>query len=80
MQLLQSLQLSDNRTIGIMLISLGALFFFLGIIFLLDRGLLALGNLLFLAYKKILFFSGFPFLIGFQTTLAFFNPIKHPAV
>lgn len=50
MQLLQSLQLSDNRTIGIMLISLGSLFFFLGIIFLLDRGLLALGNLLFLAY------------------------------
>lgn len=84
MSLLQSLQLSDNRTIGIMMISLGSFFFFIGVLMIFDRGLMALGNLLFLGYYNYLcvFYlnRGFPFLIGFQTTLAFFNPIRHPTV
>lgn len=84
MSILQSLQLSDNRTIGIMMISLGSFFFFIGILMIFDRGLMALGNLLFLGYINYLcmfyLYRGFPFLIGFQTTLAFFNPIRHPTV
>jgi len=60
--------MSDNMKIGVLLVSLGFLFLFLGIVLFFDAGLLAIGNILFL--------SGFPFIIGFQRALSFFNPMK----
>jgi hypothetical protein len=49
---------SDNRKIGIGLLGFGSFMMLMGIVFFFDRGLLALGNLMFL--------SAFPFLIGFS--------------
>jgi hypothetical protein len=59
---------SDNTKIGLTLVSLGVLFLLLGVILLFDSGLLAIGNILFLA--------GIPFLIGWTTTLSLFNPMR----
>lgn len=41
-------QFNDNKKIGMMLVGVGSLFFFAGVLLLLDRGLMALGNILFL--------------------------------
>lgn len=56
--------LSQNQQIGILLTCLGLLFTTFGILLLFDRGLLAIGNLLFL--------SGVTLVIGFQKTIRFF--------
>jgi hypothetical protein len=60
--------MSDNMKIGVLLTGLGFLFLFLGMILFFDSGLLAIGNILFLA--------GFPFIIGFSRSLQFFNPMR----
>ena len=52
------------------LLAIGAAFLGLGMLLFFDRALLALGNLLFVA--------AFPFLIGFQRSVRFFNPIARP--
>jgi hypothetical protein len=62
------LNFSDNMKIGILMVALGFLFLFLGMLLFFDAGLLTIGNALLLA--------GFPFIIGWQKTLVFFNPIK----
>lgn len=59
--------LDQQRQIGTALLALGGLFLLLGVLLMFDRALLSLGNLLFL--------SGFPFLIGFERSLRFFNPL-----
>ena len=59
--------LSDNRKIGLMLMACGITFLVLGCLLLFNGGLLAMGNILFLA--------SFPFLIGLKLTLNFFNPV-----
>ncbi|KAL4537460.1 hypothetical protein Ndes2526B_g04641 [Nannochloris sp. 'desiccata'] len=56
--------LDDKRKIGVGLTALGMLFLFLGMLFFFDRGLLAMGNILFLA--------GVTMTIGFQSTIKFF--------
>lgn len=60
--------LDDQRKIGITLVALGCLFLGLGVLLFFDRPLLAIGNLLFLC--------GFPFLIGFERSVRFFNPLQ----
>ena len=60
------IMLSDNKKIGIGLLGFGCFLIVVGVMLFFDRGLLALGNLMFL--------SGFPFLIGFAKTIKFFNP------
>ncbi|GMH36142.1 hypothetical protein BSKO_04010 [Bryopsis sp. KO-2023] len=60
--------LDDKTKIGIGLTSFGVLFTFLGVLFFFDRGLLAMGNLLFLA--------GVSLTIGYQATVKFFR--KNP--
>lgn len=60
--------LTDNTRIGILMVGLGILFLFLGILLLFDTGLLAIGNILFLA--------GIPFILGFPQTVRFFNPFQ----
>ncbi|CAF4485108.1 unnamed protein product [Rotaria magnacalcarata] len=65
------IQLSDFQKIGLGLSIFGVGFIFLGMIFLFDKGLLAVGNILFLA--------GLSMIIGFERTLRFFfqrNKIK----
>mmetsp|Transcript_21096 Transcript_21096/g.54082 ORF Transcript_21096/g.54082 Transcript_21096/m.54082 type:complete len:140 (+) Transcript_21096:408-827(+) len=56
--------MDDRRKIGIGLTGFGILFTFLGILFFFDKGLLAMGNLLFL--------SGVALTIGPDATLRFF--------
>eukprot|EP01006_Ploeotia_vitrea_P030907 TRINITY_DN63217_c0_g1_i3.p2 TRINITY_DN63217_c0_g1~~TRINITY_DN63217_c0_g1_i3.p2 ORF type:complete len:144 (+),score=57.08 TRINITY_DN63217_c0_g1_i3:10-441(+) len=56
--------INNNRKIGIGLTAFGAAFLFLGVLLLFDRGLLALGNMLFL--------SGITLLIGARKTVRFF--------
>jgi hypothetical protein len=60
--------LTDNRKIGIMLTVLGLGFMMLGILLFFDSGLIAIGDILFLA--------SFPFLVGVQSSLNLFNPFK----
>jgi Got1/Sft2-like family len=60
--------LSDNTKLGVTMTALGCLFLFFGVILFFDSGLLTIGNILLLA--------GIPFIIGWQRTLLFFNPIK----
>ncbi|CAF4256787.1 unnamed protein product, partial [Rotaria magnacalcarata] len=70
-QLTMPIQLSDFQKIGLGLSIFGVGFIFLGMIFLFDKGLLAVGNILFLA--------GLSMIIGFERTLRFFfqrNKIK----
>ncbi|KAF6760066.1 hypothetical protein DFP72DRAFT_988329 [Ephemerocybe angulata] len=56
--------LSDAQKIGVALTTFGGLFMFLGVMFLFDGALLALGN--------ILFVSGLALIIGPQKTVSFF--------
>ncbi|KAH3767334.1 vesicle transporter GOT1B [Pelomyxa schiedti] len=56
--------LDDIQKIGVLLTSVGCFFTFLGVILFLDRGLLAIGNVLFL--------SGVIMVIGPRKTLRFF--------
>lgn len=51
-----------------MLMVCGLTFLFLGVLLVFNSGLLAMGNILFLA--------SFPFLIGLKPTLSFFNPLQ----
>ena len=60
--------MSENTKVGIFLCALGLFFLLLGVLFFFDAGLLAIGNVLFLA--------GIPLIIGFQRALDFFNPCK----
>ncbi|KAF2487902.1 Got1/Sft2-like family-domain-containing protein [Neohortaea acidophila] len=59
-----TLWLSDSQKIGVAFCSGGALFLLLGLIFLFDRALLAMGNILFLI--------GITLLLGPQRTFLFF--------
>jgi ABC-type Co2+ transport system permease subunit len=63
------INLSDNRSIGVMLSALGMLFSFSGIILFLDKGLMALGNIMFLA--------GITMTIGARATIKFFARPRH---
>eukprot|EP01116_Phalansterium_solitarium_P024974 TRINITY_DN9338_c0_g1_i2.p1 TRINITY_DN9338_c0_g1~~TRINITY_DN9338_c0_g1_i2.p1 ORF type:complete len:139 (-),score=5.99 TRINITY_DN9338_c0_g1_i2:156-572(-) len=56
--------LDDNQKIGILLTGFGLFFTFFGVLLFFDRGLLAIGNLLFL--------SGVTLVIGLRKTLRFF--------
>lgn len=57
--------MNDRKKIGLGLTGFGAFFTFLGVIFLFDKGLLAIGNILFL--------SGLALTIGPKSTLQFFT-------
>ncbi|CAM8880642.1 unnamed protein product [Rhodiola kirilowii] len=59
-----SLEMNDRKKIGLGLTGFGVFFSFLGIVFLFDKGLIAMGN--------ILFFSGMALTIGPKSTLQFF--------
>mmetsp|Transcript_11166 Transcript_11166/g.19562 ORF Transcript_11166/g.19562 Transcript_11166/m.19562 type:complete len:148 (-) Transcript_11166:391-834(-) len=61
--------LTDQRKIGLGLTGFGMLFTILGMLMLFDRGLIAMGNLLFLA--------GLSTTIGLQSTIAFFMKRKN---
>ena len=63
--MLAKFEMSDTKKIGSFLMVLGIFFFFLGFVLLLDRKLLAMGNLLFLI--------GFCTLSGIGATLRFFG-------
>ncbi|XP_017492662.1 PREDICTED: vesicle transport protein GOT1B isoform X1 [Rhagoletis zephyria] len=58
------IEVTDLQKIGIGLAGFGVSFLFLGVLFLFDKGLLAIGNLLFL--------SGLACVIGVQRTFRFF--------
>ncbi|XP_054730186.1 vesicle transport protein GOT1B isoform X1 [Anastrepha obliqua] len=58
------IEITDLQKIGIGLAGFGVSFLFLGVLFLFDKGLLAIGNLLFL--------SGLACVIGVQRTFRFF--------
>lgn len=59
-----SFEMNDRKKIGIGLTGFGVFFSFLGIVFFFDKGLLAMGN--------ILFFSGVTLTIGLKSTMQFF--------
>jgi hypothetical protein len=59
-----SFEMNDRKKIGIGLTGFGILFSFLGIIFFFDKGLLAMGNILFIA--------GVTLTIGLKSTISFF--------
>ncbi len=59
-----SFEMNDRKKIGIGLTGFGVLFSFLGVILFFDKGLLAMGNILFL--------SGLALTIGVKSTLQFF--------
>lgn len=61
--------LDDRRKIGVALTGLGFLLLFAGVIFLFDRGLLAMGNVLFLV--------GVALTIGPKSTIKFFMRPKN---
>lgn len=61
--------LTDQRKIGLGLTGCGFLFTVLGMLLLFDRGLIAMGNLMFLA--------GLSTTIGFSSTFAFFTKKKN---
>ncbi|XP_074601438.1 vesicle transport protein GOT1B [Brevipalpus obovatus] len=58
------LDISDSQKIGLGLAGFGVAFLMLGVMLFFDRGLLAIGNILFL--------SGLTFIIGFRRTFFFF--------
>ncbi|CAG5121835.1 unnamed protein product [Candidula unifasciata] len=58
------IQVTDFQKIGIGLAGFGIVFLFLGMVLLFDKGLLAIGN--------ILFVSGLAFVIGLERTYRFF--------
>ncbi|XP_037276215.1 vesicle transport protein GOT1B isoform X1 [Rhipicephalus microplus] len=57
-------EITDFQKIGVGLAGFGVAFLFLGVLLLFDKGLLALGNILFL--------SGLAFVIGLERTFRFF--------
>eukprot|EP00249_Psilotum_nudum_P008970 c21626_g1_i1 orf=426-848(-) len=57
-------EMNDRKKIGIGLTGFGVLFTFLGMIFFFDKGLIAMGN--------ILFMSGLALTIGLKSTASFF--------
>ncbi|KAL6979821.1 Golgi Transport [Sarracenia purpurea var. burkii] len=57
-------EMDDRKKIGLGLTAFGILFSFLGIIFFFDKGLLAMGNILFL--------SGVTLTIGLKSSMQFF--------
>ncbi|KAB1670317.1 hypothetical protein ES319_1Z180000v1 [Gossypium barbadense] len=59
-----SFEMNDRKKIGLGLTGFGIFFSFLGIIFLFDKGFLAMGN--------ILFISGVALTIGLKSTMQFF--------
>ncbi|XVF70243.1 hypothetical protein PTKIN_Ptkin11bG0145200 [Pterospermum kingtungense] len=59
-----SFEMNDEKKIGLGLTAFGIFFSFLGIIFFFDKGLLAMGN--------ILFISGVTLTIGLKSTMQFF--------
>ncbi|KAH7515093.1 hypothetical protein FEM48_Zijuj11G0159600 [Ziziphus jujuba var. spinosa] len=59
-----SFEMNDRKKIGLGLTGFGVFFSFLGIIFFFDKGLLAMGNILFL--------SGVTLTIGLKSTTQFF--------
>uniref|UniRef100_A0A7N0UWV6 Vesicle transport protein GOT1B n=1 Tax=Kalanchoe fedtschenkoi TaxID=63787 RepID=A0A7N0UWV6_KALFE len=59
-----SFEMNDRKKIGLGLTGFGIFFSFLGIVLLFDKGLIAMGN--------ILFFSGVAITIGLKSTLQFF--------
>ncbi|KAA8522106.1 hypothetical protein F0562_012580 [Nyssa sinensis] len=59
-----SFEMNDRKKIGLGLTGFGIFFSFLGIIFFFDKGLLAMGN--------ILFFSGVTLTIGLKSSMQFF--------
>ncbi|XP_028803979.1 vesicle transport protein GOT1-like [Neltuma alba] len=59
-----SLEMDDRKKIGLGLTGFGVFFTFLGIIFFFEKGLLAIGN--------ILFISGVSLTIGLKSTMQFF--------
>ncbi|KAG7029082.1 Vesicle transport protein GOT1, partial [Cucurbita argyrosperma subsp. argyrosperma] len=59
-----SFEMNDRKKIGLGLTGFGIFFSFLGIVFFFDKGLLAMGN--------ILFFSGVTLTIGLKSTMQFF--------
>ncbi|XP_052223920.1 vesicle transport protein GOT1B-like isoform X2 [Dreissena polymorpha] len=58
------MQITDFQKIGVGLAGFGIAFLFLGILFFFDKGLLAIGNILFIA--------GLAFVIGLERTFRFF--------
>ncbi|KAJ6823175.1 vesicle transport protein GOT1-like [Iris pallida] len=64
-----SFEMNDRKKIGLGLTGFGIFFSFLGIIFFFDKGLLAMGN--------ILFISGVMLTIGLKSTLQFFAKPKN---
>ncbi|KYQ93537.1 golgi transport protein 1 [Tieghemostelium lacteum] len=59
---------TDQQKIGVMLSAMGSFFSILGIFLFLDRGLLAIGNLLFI--------SGIVLILGLHKTSKFFFQVK----
>ncbi|KAJ8451019.1 hypothetical protein Cgig2_026828 [Carnegiea gigantea] len=64
-----SFEMNDMKKIGLGLTGFGVFFTFLGVVFLFDKGLLAMGNILFL--------SGLALTIGLKSTLQFFMKPKN---
>ncbi|KAJ3673030.1 hypothetical protein LUZ60_006404 [Juncus effusus] len=64
-----SFEMNDRKKIGLGLTGFGVFFSFLGIIFLFDKGFLAMGN--------ILFISGVMLTIGLKSTMQFFMKPKN---
>ncbi|XP_073316950.1 vesicle transport protein GOT1-like [Primulina huaijiensis] len=62
---MMSFEMNDRKKIGLGLTGFGVFFSFLGIIFFFDKGLLAMGN--------ILFISGVALTIGLKSSLQFFS-------
>ncbi|XP_057518771.1 vesicle transport protein GOT1-like isoform X2 [Amaranthus tricolor] len=60
-----SFEMDDRKKIGLGLTGFGIFFTFLGVMLLFDKGLLAMGNILFL--------SGVALTIGLKSTLGFFT-------
>jgi len=64
-----SFEMNDLKKIGLGLTGFGIFFSFLGIIFFFDKGLIAMGNILFL--------SGLGLTIGLKSTMQFFTKSKN---
>ncbi|KAG6526390.1 hypothetical protein ZIOFF_016374 [Zingiber officinale] len=64
-----SFEMNDQKKIGLGLTGFGVFFSILGIIFFFDKGLLAMGNILFL--------SGLMLTIGLKSTMQFFAKPKN---